>query len=149
MTQDTPKDYDVGYGKPPREHQFKRGQSGNPKGRQPRDKDTRTVGEHLRDILSETMGAVINGKPTRITKKDGILLKLVNDAISGTAPQSTRTATWILINGGLDIEPADRRPTDEQRMTFIKGLADACGLEIDPDDPNAYRDPLNRLGKNY
>jgi hypothetical protein len=27
------RDYDVGYRKPPREHQFKPGQSGNPKGR--------------------------------------------------------------------------------------------------------------------
>lgn len=27
------KDYEVGYKRPPREHQFKPGQSGNPKGR--------------------------------------------------------------------------------------------------------------------
>ena len=30
------KDYDVGYGKPPKSGQFKPGQSGNPKGRPPR-----------------------------------------------------------------------------------------------------------------
>ncbi len=26
-------DYDTGYGKPPKKHQFKKGKSGNPKGR--------------------------------------------------------------------------------------------------------------------
>jgi hypothetical protein len=26
-------DYEVGYGKPPKEHQFKKGRSGNPRGR--------------------------------------------------------------------------------------------------------------------
>ena len=28
-----PRDYEVGYGKPPKEHRFKKGQSGNPRGR--------------------------------------------------------------------------------------------------------------------
>ena len=28
--------YEVGYGKPPKQHRFKQGQSGNPKGRKPR-----------------------------------------------------------------------------------------------------------------
>ena len=28
-----PHDYKVGYGKPPKEHRFKKGQSGNPRGR--------------------------------------------------------------------------------------------------------------------
>ena len=30
---DRPRDYNVGFGKPPREHRFKKGQSGNPGGR--------------------------------------------------------------------------------------------------------------------
>lgn len=39
---------EVGYGRPPQEHQFKRGQSGNPKGRPKGSKNESTI---LREIL--------------------------------------------------------------------------------------------------
>ncbi len=51
-------DYDVGYAKPPVETQFKKGQSGNPKGRPPKDKSQRQVA--LR-VLSEKQR--LNGQP--------------------------------------------------------------------------------------
>jgi hypothetical protein len=35
-----PKDYDIGYGKPPEENRFKQGKSGNPQGRPKGSKNT-------------------------------------------------------------------------------------------------------------
>ena len=37
------RDYEVGYGKPPRQTRFSKGQSGNPRGRAPGAKDLKTL----------------------------------------------------------------------------------------------------------
>ena len=50
-----PRDYEVGYGKPPKKHRFKRGQSGNPRGR-PKDAKFSRPAPHeegLKDIVLE------------------------------------------------------------------------------------------------
>jgi Family of unknown function (DUF5681) len=72
----------VGYGKPPKQHQFKRGQSGNPKGRKPRT----AYEEHdlpFRKYLMEMTTAKVNGKIATVTKFDTILLRLYQKAMEG------------------------------------------------------------------
>jgi hypothetical protein len=53
-------DYEIGYGKPPKHSQFKKGVCANPRGR-PRRRDTQ-IGEVVRDFLS---GIVRKGEPKR------------------------------------------------------------------------------------
>lgn len=59
-----PRDYKVGYGRPPKEHQFRKGQSGNPKGR-PQKKGIETV--DVLGILDESVDVRVNGKRRRLS----------------------------------------------------------------------------------
>src|SRR5580700_2307294 len=58
MPRDQERDYEVGYGKPPRPTRFKRGQSGNPRGRSSGAKNLKTL---LSDALNERVTVSKNG----------------------------------------------------------------------------------------
>jgi hypothetical protein len=88
MPRDKDCDYEVGYGKPPRDGQFKRGQSGNPKGRPTGKKSLSTV---LNDAVNERVLAVVgNGRHKNITKLEATVTQLANRAASGD-PKATQT----------------------------------------------------------
>jgi hypothetical protein len=72
--------YEVGYGKPPRHTQFKKGQSGNPAGGR-----SRPVGliEAAAKTLSRKISAMVEGKKRKVTIQEAILLGLVQKAIKG------------------------------------------------------------------
>jgi hypothetical protein len=76
----TPSDYVVGYGRPPKEHQFAKGQSGNPSGRT---KGSQNFDTALRKALNERVVATIDGQRTEIPKFQLIVSQLVNQAASG------------------------------------------------------------------
>jgi Family of unknown function (DUF5681) len=70
--------YDVGYGRPPRAHQFKPGQSGNPKGRP---KGSPTVGALLQEVIQRRVAVTENGKTRRVPTLEVIIRRLANDAM--------------------------------------------------------------------
>lgn len=72
--------YEVGYKRPPREHQFKPGQSGNPKGRP---KKNNNFAEDVLEEMSEMITVQENGKLTKITKKRALAKRLIADSLSG------------------------------------------------------------------
>lgn len=80
MAQKRNNDYSVGYGKPPIHSRFKKGQSGNPKGRQKGSKNLSTLMEHA---LDELVTIKENGSQKVITKREAFLKQLVNKAASG------------------------------------------------------------------
>jgi hypothetical protein len=73
-------DYQVGYGRPPRHSRFKKGGSGNPKGRPRGSKNATTL---LQEALSEQVVISENGRRRTITKKEAIVTQIVNKAASG------------------------------------------------------------------
>ena len=73
-------DYEVGFKKPPKDTQWKSGQSGNPKGRPKKTKDF----EKLLDLeLSQTLRITEGDKKVTLTKRQVILKSLVNGALKG------------------------------------------------------------------
>ena len=70
-------DYKVGPGRPPPHTRFKKGQSGNPRGRSPKNLVTL-----LADALSEKVYATIDGRRRKITKREAIVTQMVNKSAS-------------------------------------------------------------------
>ena len=83
------RNYPVGYGRPPRETQFKPGQSGNKHGRSKGSKNEATL---INEILSRKIEIRERGKTRRISLLEGILLKFAEDALRG----NPRSATFLL-----------------------------------------------------
>jgi hypothetical protein len=80
MADESNRNYDVGYGKPPRHSRFKQGRSGNPHGRPKGSSNMSTLLDHA---LNEQVVVSENGKRKRITKREAVLKQLVNKAASG------------------------------------------------------------------
>jgi hypothetical protein len=96
MPPDQKRDYEVGYGKPPRHTRFNKGQSGNPKGRPGGTKNLSTL---LSEALNERVIVAENGGHRKITKREAIVKQLVNR--SATADLR---AVKILLDMLRDIE---------------------------------------------
>jgi hypothetical protein len=80
---------DVGYGRPPVEHQFKPGQSGNKGGRPKGSKNEATI---LNELLSRKININQNGKTRRISVLEGMFLKFAEDALRG----NPKSAAFLL-----------------------------------------------------
>jgi hypothetical protein len=96
MRGDNERDYEVGYGKPPRHTRFSKGQSGNPRGRPKESKNLATL---LKEALNEPVIVAENGGRRKITMREAIIKQLVKR--SATADLR---ATKILLDLVRDIE---------------------------------------------
>ena len=75
----------VGYRRPPKATQFKKGKSGNPRGRP---KGSRNVGAVLRDVIDQKIQITENGKIRHLPALEVMLRRAFNDAMrSGPGAQ--------------------------------------------------------------
>ena len=78
----------MSYKNPPKDTQFKKGQSGNPKGRPPkRKKRTPTLADDLRRELEEQVTINKNGEVVCVTKQRALLTAVATAAINGRIGQ--------------------------------------------------------------
>src|SRR5208282_1589858 len=76
-------EYEVGYRKPPKHSRFKKGQSGNPRGKPRGTKNSATL---LKQALLASVLVKQNGHQTKTTKLRVIVTRLIHQAMKGDYP---------------------------------------------------------------
>ena len=118
-----PGGYEVGYGKPPVEHRFQKGRSGNPSGRP---KHQPSFAEQIRKALNTKIVVAERGKRRRIAKSEAAFTQLVNQAASGD-----KRALTILLKAMTALQitsPGD----DETRTSGVPPLRRALKWSTTP-----------------
>jgi hypothetical protein len=83
--------HEIGYGKPPKHSQFPKGKSGNPGGR-----PKAPIGISIKDMLDgDQMGK--NGEV--ISKREAIVIRMLNDALSGNQKAFGRFLKLLNLSG--------------------------------------------------
>lgn len=100
-------DYDVGYGKPPKSTRFRKGQSGNPRGR-PRKRKRSLPHDH---VLGQMVTVREDGRERRITAAEAFLLHLTKRGLAGDSAAARASLTAI------EAARAARGDTGEQQIT--------------------------------
>jgi hypothetical protein len=79
-TNDEKPDYDVGYGKPPKDSQFQAGESGNPNGRP---KGSHNIGTMVREAMEEVVVINKNGNRRHVSKLNAGMIRLADKIATG------------------------------------------------------------------
>jgi Family of unknown function (DUF5681) len=105
MTQESKADT-VGYKHPPQEHQFRRGQSGNPSGRP---KGSRNFKSELREELNELIRFRDGDREIEVSKQRALIKRLVASAIAG------ETLLGLCVRAFADADDDDAVEAPEDR----------------------------------
>ena len=113
-------EYEVGFGKPPKEHQFQRGTSGNLKGRPKGAKNLKT---DLLEELSEMMSVREGDRERRISKQRALIKTQVARALKGNDRAAAKMIDLYLKVIGLDDDAADADlPLTEDERAVVEKL---------------------------
>ncbi|KQP56317.1 DUF5681 domain-containing protein [Methylobacterium sp. Leaf108] len=123
--------YEVGYGKPPADHRFPKGRSGNPRGRP--HKGSAPFGRRdLLDVLTqaarESIAVTKNGRTTRTTRIEALAQQLLLKALQGDMK-----AAKLLFDNIKALAPAteaDGHSQQEGRTALDDRLRYHPGIEV-------------------
>jgi hypothetical protein len=109
---------DVGYGRPPVEHQFKPGQSGNKRGRPKGSKNEATI---MSELFNRRIDIREKGKTRKATVLEGILFRFIEDALKGNAKAASFLLNRKQIIESSEMPAAETLDMDDQNvLEFFK-----------------------------
>ncbi len=111
--------YKVGYGKPPKVTQFKRGRSGNPAGRP---KGSLNLMTDLSAELSERITVREAGRPRRVSKQRALIKSLMAKALQGDV-RATATVLALYARVGMDADDDKAQSVDETEIEILRRFA--------------------------
>jgi hypothetical protein len=127
------RNYEVGYGKPPKHTQFKKGQSGNPKGRRKAPRALDFIGL-LRKSMSKKVKVRIDGDVAYFSKLEAGAEQLANKLASGDIRTIRMVLPLIDKIDELDKAERDSAGDGSGRSDAHRKLAEMLGLEWRPED---------------
>ena len=117
--------YEVGYKKPPKQHQFKKGRSGNPTGKSNKPSKPKLASDHLGELIANTMletrEVMIEGKRMKLTNLELIAQKIVMMGLKAETPAQVKALMTVFENLAV--------------MQFIKDKVETEKPEDEPSGP--------------
>jgi Family of unknown function (DUF5681) len=136
--------YEIGFGRPPKRTQFKKGRSGNPKGRPRRKPD---LYSELTKILREKI--TVEGQQERVTVQQALLLRLRDQALRGElwAQKLLQKVVAALPESRSESDPFERQLRSFRITALFQLIMDESAREKaevvqDPETAEAVPDPV-------
>ncbi len=133
-------DYEVGYGKPPKNTQFTKSRSGNPKGRP---KGSNNFGTDVKRALKAPVRLTKDGSPRTVSTQEAALLRLREQALKGDARALDRLLALAQVyNDEQLVRDASQQVTakDAEILEAYNARLLRRSLKPQPDDNDSARD---------
>jgi hypothetical protein len=115
-------EYKIGFGRPPEHTRFKKGRSGNPRGRP---KDVKNLATLLGKTLSERVIVNEHGRRRSISKLEAAVKQLVNKAASGDPKFMQQLLALVqLAESRADASVPLAEPLTEADRRVIEGISE-------------------------
>jgi len=125
-------EYEVGYGRPPKSGRFKKGQSGNPKGRPKGRKALNTI---IDDVFRKKMTIRVDGKTKKVSQFEALCRRIFKDGLKGDGKATDQAIKLIgliaSLNDGAALVDDGSIPNEADDLEALKKY---LGLfDISPD----------------